>query len=163
MCDRGPAAKLPSMSDRPLLLCYDGSEDAKHAIREAASMFGPGRALVLSVWQDAAALPAFAWAGASLPDLEELFAKARAGAQRVAEEGAGIARATGLDPTPIVAEATGPIWTAVEEACAAHDVEAVVVGSRGLSGVKSILLGSVSNGIVHHATRPVVVVGRTAE
>lgn len=151
------------MSGRPLLLCYDGSEDAKHAIRAAASMFGPGRAaLVLSVWQDAAALPAFAWVGASLPDLEEVFAAARDGAERIAEEGAGVARATGLDPTPIVAEAKGPIWTAVADVCAGHDVEAVVVGSRGLSGVKSILLGSVSSGIVHHATRPVVVVRRTA-
>jgi nucleotide-binding universal stress UspA family protein len=151
------------MSDRPLLVCYNGSEDAKHAIREATSMFGPGRtALVLSVWQDAAALPAFAWAGASLPDLKEVFAAARAGAERIAEEGAGVARATGLDPTPIVAEAKGPIWTAVEDVCAEHDVEAVIVGSRGLSGVKSILLGSVSSGVVHHATRPVVVVRRTA-
>ena len=151
------------MSDRPLLLCYDGSEDAKRAIREAASMFGPGRAaLVLSVWQDAAALPSFAWAGAALPDLSDVFEAARQGAARIAEEGAGIARATGLDPTPIVAEAKGPVWAAVEEVCAAHDVEAVVAGSRGLSGVKSILLGSVSNGLVHHATRPVVVVRHTA-
>jgi nucleotide-binding universal stress UspA family protein len=152
------------MSHRPLLLCFDGSDDAKHAIRETASMFGPGRAaVVLSVWQDADALPAFAWAGAALPDLEDVFAAARQGAERIAEDGAGIARAAGLDPTPIVAEAKGPIWMAVEEACAAHDVEAVVVGSRGLSGVKSILLGSVSNGIVHHATRPVVVVRPTVE
>ena len=152
------------MSERPLLLCYDGSEDAKHAIREAASMFGPGRpALVLSVWQDAAALPSFAWAGAALPDLGDVFEAARQGAERIAEEGAGIARATGLVPTPIVAEAKGPIWAAVEEVCKAHDVEAVVAGSRGLSGVKSILLGSVSNGIVHHAKRPVVVVRCTAE
>ena len=152
------------MTHRPLLLCYDGSEDAKHAIREAASMFGPGRpALVLSVWQDAAALPSFAWAGAALPDLSDVFEAARQGAERIAEEGAGIARATGLDPTPIVAEAKGPVWAAVEEVCKAHDVEAVVAGSRGLSGVKSILLGSVSNGIVHHAKRPVVVVRRTDE
>ena len=151
------------MSHRPLLLCYDGSDDAKHAIREAASMFGPGRpALVLSVWQDAAALPSFAWAGAALPDLGDVFEAARQGAERIAEEGAGIARAAGLDPTPIVAEAKGPVWAAVEEVCKAHDVEAVVAGSRGLSGVKSILLGSVSNGIVHHAERPVVVVRRSA-
>jgi nucleotide-binding universal stress UspA family protein len=150
------------MPDRPLLLCYDGSEDAKHAIREAASMFGPGRAaLVLSVWQDGAALPSFAWAGAALPDLADVFDAAREGAERIAEEGAGIDRATGLDPTPIAAEAKGPIWAVVNDVCAAHDAEAVVAGSRGLSGVKSILLGSVSNGIVHHATRPVVIVRRT--
>ena len=148
------------MINRPLLLCYDGSEDAKNAIREAASMFGPRHALVLAVWQDAAALPALAWAGASIPDLDEVFAAARDGAGRIAEEGVEVAEAAGLDATPIVAEAKGPIWAAVGEAADTHDVEAVVVGSRGLSGVKSVLLGSVSNGIVHHARRPTVVVRR---
>ena len=90
------------MINRPLLLCYDGSEDAKNAIREAASMFGPRHALVLAVWQDAAALPALAWAGASIPDLDEVFAAARDGAGRIAEEGVEVAAAAGLDATPIL-------------------------------------------------------------
>ena len=33
----------------------------------------------------------------------------------------------------------------------------LIVGSRGLGGVKRILMGSVSEGIVHHARRPVLV------
>jgi len=148
------------MPERSVLLCYDGSEDAKHAIREVASFLAPRHALVLTVWQDADAIPALAWVG-SMPDLEELFAEARDGAARVAEEGAGIARAAGFEVTPVVEEATGPIWTAVERVADTHAVDAVVVGSRGLSGVKSVLLGSVSNAIVHHATRPTIVVRRT--
>ena len=144
--------------NRPLLICYDGSENAKHAIREAAVLLAPRRALVLSVWQDAAALPSLAWAGAALPDLEDVFAVAREGAERMAEEGAGIARATGFDAVAIAAEAKGPIWMAVEQAAEEHEAEAIVVGSRGLSGVKSLLLGSVSSGIVHHSLRPTLVV-----
>jgi len=38
------------------------------------------------------------------------------------------------------------------------DLGAIVVGSRGLGGIKSLLLGSVSSGIVHHALGPTVVV-----
>jgi len=76
----------------------------------------------------------------------------------MAEEGAGIARATGFDATAISAEAKGPIWLAVEQAAEDHDADAIVVGSRGLSGVKSLLLGSVSSGIVHHALRPTIVI-----
>jgi nucleotide-binding universal stress UspA family protein len=76
----------------------------------------------------------------------------------MAEEGAGIARATGFDAVAIAAEAKGPIWMAVEQAAEEHEAEAIVVGSRGLSGVKSLLLGSVSSGIVHHALRPTLVV-----
>jgi len=146
-------------NERPLLLCYDGSEDAKHAIREAAHLFGPRPALVLSVWQDVAAMPAFAWAGAAaLPDLDEVFAAARDGAGRMAEDGAGIARAAGFEVTPVVAEATGPVWSAIVQAAEEHDAGVVVLGSRGLTGLKSVLLGSVSSGVVHHAGRPAFVV-----
>src|SRR5690349_23374048 len=35
--------------------------------------------------------------------------------------------------------------------------------SRGRSAVKSALLGSVANGVVHHSSRPVVVVPRSEE
>ena len=76
----------------------------------------------------------------------------------MAEEGAGIARATGFDAISIVAEAKGPVWAAVEQVAEEHDASAIVVGSRGFSGIKSLLLGSVSSGIVHHALRPTVVV-----
>jgi nucleotide-binding universal stress UspA family protein len=147
-----------AMPDKPLLLCYDGSENAKHAIREAATLLAPRPAIVLSVWQDAAAIPSLAWAGAALPDIEPVLAAAREGAERMAEEGAGIARATGFDAVAIAAEAKGPIWAAVQQAAEEHDASAIVVGTRGLSGIKSLLLGSVSTGIVHHAHRPTVVV-----
>ncbi|MEJ7784999.1 MAG: universal stress protein [Solirubrobacteraceae bacterium] len=34
------------------------------------------------------------------------------------------------------------------------------MGSRGLTGVRSMLLGSVSSAVVHHADRPTLVIHR---
>ena len=86
-----------TMPNKPLLLCYDGSENAKHAIREAA---GAARAAarpravgVAGRRRDPVA--GMGRCGASRPGGR--LAAARDGAERMAEEGAGIARATGFD------------------------------------------------------------------
>jgi nucleotide-binding universal stress UspA family protein len=44
-----------------------------------------------------------------------------------------------------------------------HDAAAIVLGSRGLTGVRSVSVGSVSNAVVHHANRPTLVIGRPSE
>ena len=70
------------------------------------------------------------------------------------------AEAAGFTATPVIAEALGPVWQAIVRVADERDAAAIVLGSRGLSGVKAALLGSVSSGVVQHATRPVLVVQR---
>src|SRR4051812_10121939 len=52
-------------ADGPLLLCYDGSEDARHAIEHAGHVLGGRDALVVTVWQPTPALATPASAGAT--------------------------------------------------------------------------------------------------
>jgi nucleotide-binding universal stress UspA family protein len=52
--------------------------------------------------------------------------------------------------------APGPAALALVDA--ARHADLLVVGSRGLSGLKGALLGSVSTAAVHHAVCPTVVI-----
>ncbi len=82
--------------------------------------------------------------------------EAHAGA--LADEGAKLAAEQNLEATPLGELSDGNVWATILRVADEHDVASVVVGSRGLSDFKSILLGSVSSGVVHHSVRPVVVV-----
>ena len=46
----------------------------------------------------------------------------------------------------------------IVEAAAAADAELIVLGSRGMSELKSLVLGGVANKVVQHATCPVLLV-----
>ena len=94
----------------PLLIAYDGSEDAKNAIRSAAGLLAVKDALVVTVWQPTSDLGAFAWYGRG-PNMVNFPELDRAGAEaggRVAEEGAQIAREAGLRPSPSLSRPPRP-------------------------------------------------------
>jgi nucleotide-binding universal stress UspA family protein len=147
----------------PLLIAYDGSEDAKYAIRSAAGLLAVKNALVVTVWQPTSDLGAFAWYGAG-PDMVNFPELDRTGAEaggRVAEEGAQIAREVGLQAESVAIEATPPVWKTIVDTADLHEAAVIVMGSRGLTGLRSMLLGSVSNAVVHHAERPTLVIHRS--
>jgi nucleotide-binding universal stress UspA family protein len=52
----------------------------------------------------------------------------------------------------------GPASEALVEAARDDDATLIVVGSRGMGGLRSALLGSVSSSVLREADRPVVVV-----
>jgi nucleotide-binding universal stress UspA family protein len=149
-----------SSAHGPLLLCFDGSDDARRAIERAGALFAGQRALVVTVWQPIADLNSFAWTGptASRVDVVELNRGAGGDAGRVADEGVRVALAAGLKAEPCAVEATGPVWSTIVKIADRHDAAAIVMGSRGLTRWGSMLLGSVSSAVVHHADRPTLVI-----
>jgi nucleotide-binding universal stress UspA family protein len=137
-----------------VLFAYDGSDPAKSAIREAGRQLTSGRrGIVLSVWEPLASHP-LAGDAAAWGLLEDDF---DAEAAKVAEEGAGLARAAGFDAAPL-ADTGNPVWERIVEAAAAHDAEIVVMGSHGRTGIGLVLMGSVAEAVSRHTDLPVLIV-----
>jgi nucleotide-binding universal stress UspA family protein len=143
-----------------ILLCYDGSSDAHCAIDRAAELLSGQPATVLTLWDGLAAVLARAGTGIGIGalDYEAIDAASERAARERAEEGVERARRAGLIAEPRVRERGVTIWGTILEQAADVDASAIVLGSRGLTGLKSLLLGSVSHAVLQHADRPVIVV-----
>ncbi|MHB1568261.1 MAG: universal stress protein [Solirubrobacteraceae bacterium] len=144
-----------------IVICYDGSADAAAAIRHAGILFPGSTATVLTVWQPIALVLARSSAGL-VPiagvDMEEVDTACRQEAERLSTEGAQIAREAGLEATAHAVTQQDSTASAILDAADAAQADAIVLGSRGLTGIKSLLLGSVSHAVIQHADRAVVVV-----
>jgi nucleotide-binding universal stress UspA family protein len=151
------------MSDRPILIAYDGSEYAKAAIEQAAEQLQNDRhAIVLTVWQRFSG----AFVGVGVPP-EGLEDGIEDDARRVAQEGARLAREAGFEAEAAV-ERGDPVWQRIVEAADELDVGLVVMGSAGRTGISRVLIGSVAGAVASHSRRPVLIAhvspaGRTAE
>jgi nucleotide-binding universal stress UspA family protein len=147
-------------ADGPLLLCYEGSEDAKHAIEHAGRVLSGRDALVVTVWQPTPALSGLASAGAtdSTLDFAEVDRAVADLSERVARDGVRIAQRAGLHAEPVAVEAGGPVWRTIVEIADLHDAAIIAMGSRGLTRLRPMRLGSVSSAIVHHADRPTLII-----
>jgi nucleotide-binding universal stress UspA family protein len=79
-------------------------------------------------------------------------------AHTTAEEGAELARQFGLEPEIVVVPDEGNVADTLVDLANERGAEAIVVGSRGLGGLRARLLGSVSEKVTRHAAIPVLVV-----
>ncbi len=145
-----------------ILIAYDGSGDAKAAITFAGTLF-PGRsAVVLTVWERLAMTTARASAGLVLAldssAEDEAVGKAMT---ELARAGAELATQAGLDATPRCEPDAVAVWATIVDVADELDATLIVTGTRGMGGVKSLLLGSTSDRVLHHAHRPVLVVPGT--
>jgi nucleotide-binding universal stress UspA family protein len=146
------------MPERPILIAYDGSEDAKSAITRAGELLIPGPALVVTIWHAAERLvSASAGVATYAPIFGEIDELERTNARASAEQGAALAREAGFDASPLVARSAS-VWRAILDLGAEHDARAIVVGAHGRGGMTDVLLGSAPGRVVHHADRPVLVV-----
>jgi nucleotide-binding universal stress UspA family protein len=145
-----------------ILICYDGSPDSRAAVEQAAKLFGNQPATVLTVWQPFVEVMARATFGFGMapgfPDPDKVDEASQKAAHQTATEGAALATGLGMTARPRTASRVTTIAQAILVEADALAATAIVIGSRGLTGIKSLLLGSVSHELIQHADRTVVVV-----
>ncbi|MCY7303338.1 MAG: universal stress protein [Thermoleophilia bacterium] len=152
--------------EHPILLCYDGSDGAKEAIEVAGRLFGGGHAVVLNVVESLSPAVFYGAKGdATFPPTEDvpLHVPSLETGRRVAREGVAAAQTAGFDASPLVDITPHGTSHRIAEIADEYEAAAIVVGARGLSTLKSIVLGSTCHELVQHARCPVLVVHRNRE
>jgi nucleotide-binding universal stress UspA family protein len=138
-----------------IVVGVDGSDGGAAALEFAAEEAALRRAplRVVSAWE----IPTAAYGAGAAPPLDPATLDAfRLRAEQIAEDAAEAVKK--LQPSVEVEALSGAGQPADVLLAQGADAELVVVGRRGLGGFKSLLLGSVSQQVVHHASCPVVVV-----
>lgn len=145
-----------------ILIAYDGSADSQAAVKRAAELMPGESATVLTVWEPFTDVMARAGAGMlSWPEqdvLDDIDAASERSARTRAEQGAELARGAGLDAHARVGMRGATIAETILVAAGDANASVIVLGTRGLGGLKSLFLGSVSHAVLQHADRPVMVV-----
>jgi nucleotide-binding universal stress UspA family protein len=124
-------------------------------------VLGPGRrAVVLTVREP---IESFDFAGvgggttldpATVSAMQE---SAHNEATVVAEEGAALAREAGFVAEPRVEIGPTP-WQEIVGVGDELDADVIAIGSRGRTGLKKVLLGSVASAVAQHSGRSVLIV-----
>ncbi|MFF5234885.1 universal stress protein [Dactylosporangium sp. NPDC000521] len=144
------------------LVCYDGSAAANAALQAGTRLLPDAYAWIAYLWT-----PPFAeetlrrrlWAGRDQIDafVEALRGEGAWRADQVVATGVTLARTAGWRAEPLARPAEGGEGFELARTAAALEPDVVLIGSRGLGGVRAVL-GSVSDVLVHYSPKPVLVV-----
>jgi nucleotide-binding universal stress UspA family protein len=146
-----------------MLIAYDGSENAKRAVQYAGRFLSANRAIVLTAWEpmvrQAARLSGLS--GVMQPEWvpdDQLEDIAYVDARATNAEGVRLAESAGLNAEARTAECTTTIWNAIVDCADELDVDIIVAGTRGATGIRALLHSSVADAVLKHCHRPVLLV-----
>ncbi|MCA2209647.1 universal stress protein [Nocardia rosealba] len=146
-----------------MLIAYDGSEHAKRAVQYAGRFLSAERAILLTAWEpmvrQAARISGLA--GVMQPEWvpdEEIEDIAYTDARKINAEGVRLAKQAGIDAEARTVECTTTIWNAIVDCADELDVDIIVAGTRGSTGLRALLHSSVAEAVLKHGHRPVFLV-----
>ncbi|MCL5672881.1 MAG: universal stress protein [Nitrososphaerota archaeon] len=141
-----------------VVVAFDGSSDSVKAVQLACSIVSKfGSALtVVHVYSS----PAMVFAGGPgmpIPNYSELEEAAKGTAAATLSRGVQTAGQYGVKAKGEVIEASSVVEALVGYATD-QGVDLIVTGTRGMTGFKKLIMGSVTSGLVSHSHCPVLVV-----
>ena len=142
-----------------LVVGHDGSDCASRALETALQLAGDLGApvTVVRAWSMVTAPRPPGWTFGTVPSTDELAAAVTAELEDDVRALAG--RFPGVEVTCRAYHA-GPVKSLID---ASRDARMLVVGSRGVGGLREMVLGSVSDQCVRYASCPVLVVRDRAD
>jgi nucleotide-binding universal stress UspA family protein len=148
---------MPSPLSLHVLFCTDGSRQAVEAIRQARVLLNPaviGSATVLTVINPVRVVSAYATLPASVWD--ELDRADHAAARQALADAREVLGGSDIKIDEQTAE--GDPASEIVRIAGELNAGLIVIGSRGWGGVRSAVMGSVSDRVLHSAHCPVLVV-----
>jgi nucleotide-binding universal stress UspA family protein len=143
-----------------VVIGYDGSPAAERVLRETAELVSDRQALVVTVWEPGVPYelmqPTIPPAPIDIRFALEVDESLYERAQRMAEQGAAIARDLGLKAEGLAVADDTTVAATLVRLATEHDAAALAVGSHGHNGVRELILGSTSREVVTDAPCPVV-------
>ena len=141
-----------------VVVAFDGSKDSAKAVQIACSISAKygSKVTVLHVYRS----PSTVFApgpGMAVPDFRELEDAAEETGRDILSRGMDIASKLGAKPKGELMESPSVVEAVVTFAAQAK-ADLIVVGTRGMTGFRKLVMGSVSSGVVSHAKCPVLVV-----
>jgi nucleotide-binding universal stress UspA family protein len=140
-----------------ILVAFDGSKDAVRAVQLACSFARRFGSEISVVHVYSSPLIGFSAAsGMPIPDYRDLEDAAKDTGQKVLSRGVQVASEAGVQARGELLQASSVVEALVDYAAKEHS-DLIVVGTRGMTGFKKLILGSVSSGLVSHSPCPVLV------
>ncbi|APT93376.1 universal stress protein [Corynebacterium phocae] len=148
-----------------MLIAFDGSEEAARALEYAAKLLRPEVVEILTAWEPAALQAARAVSrtgmhqstvGAESNAIEDDPAYAEA--KELCRQGVAVAEGLGLAGRAHLVEVSTNIAAAIVESAHELDVDVIVTGTRGLTGLRAWWNSSTAEHIVRNSGVPVFVV-----